>query len=143
MSSSDSPYSDHSTPPYWAGWPPVKKQRVHGAADFDNVQDEISHEELIGTLEDVKARKIVAWANWWFRPGKFLPEDEDLDDAWEKATANAVAMPETRVGLGGRPQLSPDEERVIQDVKQRYVHREPSERTWQLINSLKPGPDHN
>ncbi|ROW09613.1 hypothetical protein VMCG_02387 [Cytospora schulzeri] len=103
-------------------WPPLKKQRFnHGPPDFDSVKDEISYEELQGLSEYERAREIVAWANWWFRPQWFCPEYLDYE-SWENAIKHAVPMPVDRVRHSGRPELSPTEEQILERVKEMYVH---------------------
>lgn len=120
----------------------VKKQRDHEPADFDNVRDEISHAGVQNTPESQSNGIIVPWANWWFRYQKFVPEDPSLEEAWNDAAINAVAIPEDRVQPGGQPELSTHEQQLIKQIDDRYVSPEPFERASKLT-SLKPHCNHN
>lgn len=93
-------------------------------ADFDNVRDSISREELLGLSENERARLIVAWANWWFRSQKFVPvpsyEDPEFPVHWHEALDEAALT--RSVSMTGPPQ---EEEDARQRIRQKYVQYTP------------------
>ncbi|ROW08057.1 hypothetical protein VPNG_06058 [Cytospora leucostoma] len=84
--------------------------------DFDNVRDSISREELMGLPEKERARRIVAWANWWFRSEKFVPGDSSFEEVWFRALHKAAWT--RSVSLDGPP---PEGEDARQRIRKRLI----------------------
>ncbi|KUI54864.1 hypothetical protein VP1G_02278 [Cytospora mali] len=98
----------------------TKKQRDRKEPDFDNVQDEISHRDLQGLSDYERARRIVAWTNWWFRSQKFLPQDLEFRKVWLEALEDASSN--VRNGQGGQClPLFDDQKEALQRIKQSLV----------------------